>query len=141
MNKKRKILAIALLSIIMLSGAVFSMMSFTGNEIAVIPGEKITLSSFYFTPELKNAKIKLNYSGIITIRQTIWYESEKYNGYYKGKIQSPIFPVQGPVLKPTTFELKGEPFWRVVSEFLRTFVSERLQISNVIWRSRSNRPT
>ena len=29
----------------------------------------------------------------------------------------------------------------VVSEILRTFVSERLQITNVSWRSRSNRPT
>ena len=30
---------------------------------------------------------------------------------------------------------------RVVSEILRTFVSERLQMTNVSWRSRSNRPT
>ena len=29
----------------------------------------------------------------------------------------------------------------VVSEILRTFVSERLQMTNVSWRSRSNRPT
>ena len=135
MNKKRKILAIALLSIIMLSGAVFSMMSFTGNEIAVIPGEKITLSSFYFTPELKNAKIKLNYSGIITIRQTIWYESEKYNGYYKGKIQSPIFPVQGPILKPTTFELKGEPFWSLRKINLLGVEIKYLKLKNISFHS------
>ena len=70
MNKKWKIFAIALLLITILSGVVFCLMSFMGNEIAVIPGEKIMLSSFYFTPELKNAKIKLNYSGIITIQQT-----------------------------------------------------------------------
>ena len=30
---------------------------------------------------------------------------------------------------------------RVVSDILRTFVSERLQMTNVSWRSRSNRPT
>ena len=135
MNKKRKIPAIALLSIIMLSGAVFSLISFTGNEIAVIPGEKITLSSFYFTPELKNAKTKLNYSGIITIRQTIWYESEKYNGYYKGKIQSPIFPVQGPVLKPTTFELKGEPFWSLRKINLLGVEIKYLKLNNISFHS------
>ena len=31
--------------------------------------------------------------------------------------------------------------WLVVSDILRTFVSERLQMTNVSWRSRSNRPT
>ena len=31
--------------------------------------------------------------------------------------------------------------WQVVSDMLRTFVSERLQMTNVSWRSRSNRPT
>ena len=30
---------------------------------------------------------------------------------------------------------------KVVAEILRTFVSERLQMTNVSWRSRSNRPT
>ena len=30
---------------------------------------------------------------------------------------------------------------KVVSDILRTFVSERLQMTNVSWRSRSNRPT
>ena len=33
------------------------------------------------------------------------------------------------------------PLYSVVSEVLRTFVSERLQIPNASWRSRSNRPT
>ena len=49
MNKKWKIFAIALLLITILSGVVFCLMSFMGNEIAVIPGEKIMLLSFYFT--------------------------------------------------------------------------------------------
>ena len=38
---------------------------------------------------------------------------------------------------------EGEHYsaWWVVSDILRTFVSERLQMTNVSWRSRSNRPT
>ena len=135
MNKKWKIFAIALLLITILSGVVFCLMSCMGNEIAVIPGEKIMLSSFYFTPELKNAKIKLNYSGIITIQQTIWYESEKYNGYYKGKIQSPIFPIQGPVLKPTTFELEGEPFWSLKEINLLGVEIKYLKLKNISFHS------
>ena len=52
------------------------------------------------------------------------------------------------VCKAAEFAVTGEPheyalhrLLLVVSDILRTFVSERLQMTNVSWRSRSNRPT
>ena len=38
-------------------------------------------------------------------------------------------------------DTRAGSYKRVVSDILRTFVSERLQMTNVSWRSRSNRPT
>ena len=48
-------------------------------------------------------------------------------------------PCKHPKLGKCDIEL--EAAITVVSDILRTFVSERLQMTNVSWRSRSNRPT